>query len=130
MRDPAPHDPFERRPGRGERGGRAMLAALPREQVLALFPDASSFALRTGLGPSRPAELRALLREVRARGYAVEDGEVTPGMRSVGAAVTDAAGWPVAAIASTWATDAAVDEADAAHAVVETAAELRRRLHG
>jgi DNA-binding IclR family transcriptional regulator len=32
--------------------GRAMLAALPREQVRALYPDAASFADRTGRGPA------------------------------------------------------------------------------
>ena len=42
--------------------GRAMLAALPREQVRALFPDAAAFADRTGRGPRRPGELRELLR--------------------------------------------------------------------
>src|SRR5690606_14111959 len=50
--------------------GRAMLAALPREQVRALFPNAAAFPGRTGLGPRKPGELREVLREVRARGYA------------------------------------------------------------
>ena len=67
--------------------GRAMLAALPREQVRALYPDAASFADRTGRGPARPGELRELLRGVRADGFATEDGEVTLGLRSVGVAV-------------------------------------------
>ncbi|WP_394289397.1 IclR family transcriptional regulator, partial [Microbacterium sp.] len=70
--------------------GRAMLAALPREQVRALYPDAASLAVdRTGRGPRRPAELRELLRGVRARGHATEDGEVSLGFRSVGVAVLD-----------------------------------------
>ena len=67
--------------------GRAMLAALPREQVRALFPDASAFADRTGRGPARPGELREVLGDVRADGCATEDGEVTLGLRSVGVAV-------------------------------------------
>ena len=79
-----------------------MLAALPREQVRALYPDAASFADRTGRGPARPGELREVLREVRARGFAIEDGEVTLGLRSVGVAVLDHAGWPIAAIAVTY----------------------------
>ncbi|GAA2902518.1 IclR family transcriptional regulator [Microbacterium esteraromaticum] len=82
--------------------GRAMLASLPRAQVRALYPDAASFTDRTGRGPARPAELRDLLREVRQAGIASEDGEVTPGFRSVAAAVHDHAGWPVAAVAVTW----------------------------
>lgn len=107
--------------------GRAMLAALPREQVRALYPDASAFSDRTGRGPRRPGELRDLLREVRSRGWATEDGEVAEGLRSVGAVVRDAAGWPVAAVAVTWAGDDGA-EAVLAHAVRETAATLETRL--
>ncbi len=107
--------------------GRAMLAALPREQVRALYPSASAFPDRTGLGPRKPSELRELLREVRARGYAIEDSEIADGLRSVGAAVRDHAGWPVAAVAVTWADDA-LDEVRLADAVRETAAVLESRL--
>src|SRR5690554_5828923 len=82
--------------------GRAMLAALPREQVRALYPSTSAFSTRTGRGPGTPAELRELLRSIRATGHASEDGEVTDGTRSVGAAVLDSAGWPIAAVAVTW----------------------------
>lgn len=82
--------------------GRAMLAALPRAQVRALYPDAAAFTDRTGRGPARPSELRDVLRDVRQAGVAGEDGEVTPGFRSVAAAVHDHAGWPVAAVAVTW----------------------------
>jgi DNA-binding IclR family transcriptional regulator len=112
--------------------GRAMLAALPREQVRALYPDAAAFADRTGRGPRRPGELRDVLRHVRADGFATEDGEVTLGLRSIGVAVLDHAGWPAAAIAVTWADDTGeavrLDEL-----VAETrraAAELSRRLGG
>ncbi len=114
--------------------GRAMLAALPREQVRALYPDAAAFADRTGRGPRRPVELREVLRQTRADGYASEDGEVTLGFRSVAVAVGDHADWPVAAIAVTWPTD---PDEDAGHtptalasAVSAAAAELRRRLYG
>ncbi|UJP10480.1 IclR family transcriptional regulator [Microbacterium sp. KUDC0406] len=107
--------------------GRAMLAALPRVQVRALYPDASSFTERTGRGPQKPSELRELLRSVRQTGVATEDGEITEGFRSVAAAVTDHAGWPVAAIAVTW-TDAAVDADHTARAVVEAAALLAKRV--
>nr|WP_309102534.1 IclR family transcriptional regulator [Microbacterium sp.] len=107
--------------------GRAMLAALPREQVRALYPDASAFPDRTGRGPHTPAELRELLREVRVRRFAVEDSEVAEGLRSVGAAVLDHSGWPVAAVAVTWA-DPDLHEAQLAEAVRETAALLESRL--
>lgn len=107
--------------------GRAMLAALPREQVRALYPDISAFPDRTGRGPRTPAELRELLREVRVRRFAVEDSEVADGLRSVGAPVLDHSGWPVAAVAVTWA-DPDLDEALLADAVRETAALLESRL--
>lgn len=82
--------------------GRAMLSALPRAQVRALYPDARAFTDRTGRGPVKPSELREVLRRVRQAGLATEDGEVTPGFRSVAAAVHDHAGWPIAAVAVTW----------------------------
>ena len=110
--------------------GRAMLAALPREQVRALYPDAGAFTDRTGRGPSRPAELRELLREVRARGFATEDGEVTLGLRSVGVAVTDHTGWPTAALAVTWPAETGRDLDALVGSVTEAASELSRRLHG
>lgn len=110
--------------------GRAMLAALPREQVRALYPDAAAFADRTGRGPRRPAELRELLVRTRADGFASEDGEVTLGFRSVAVAVRDHAGWPVAAIAVTWPAGSALRK-DALVADIRAAAdELRRRLYG
>lgn len=109
--------------------GRAMLAALPREQVRALFPDASAFADRTGSGPRTRAELRELLRDVRATGWATEDGEVTRGLRSVATAVLDHVGWPTAAIAVTWPADSDRDAAPLAEAVARAAADLSRRLY-
>ena len=82
--------------------GRAMLSMLPPSQVRALYPDAAVFTDRTGRGPMKPAELRELLREVRRSGMATEDGEVTPGFRSIAIAVRDHSGWPAAAVAVTW----------------------------
>jgi DNA-binding IclR family transcriptional regulator len=110
--------------------GRSMLAALPREQVRALYPDAASFADRTGRGPARPGELRDLLREVRGRGYALEDGEVTLGLASVGVAVLDHIGWPIAAIAVTYPTDSARDAGTLAAHLAPVASELGRRIGG
>ncbi len=82
--------------------GRAMLAGLPAAQVRALFPDRTAFARRTGTGPDGLAGLRRVLADVRHRGYATEDGEVTPGFASVAAAARDHTGHPVAGVAVTF----------------------------
>jgi DNA-binding IclR family transcriptional regulator len=108
--------------------GRAMLAALPREQVRALYPDASMFADRTGRGPSRPGELREVLREVRALGHATEDGEITLGLRSIGVVVRDHTGWPAAALAVTWPADTDRDVDQLAALLRDAATELERRI--
>lgn len=107
--------------------GRAMLAALPREQVRALYPDAASFSDRTGRGPTRPSELRELLRAVRVAGFASEDGEITLGFCSIGVAVRDHTGWPVAAVAVTWQGER--EGADLAARARRAASELERRLY-
>jgi DNA-binding IclR family transcriptional regulator len=112
--------------------GRAMLAALPAVQVRALFPDAAAFVTRNDRGPSSASALRQLLVEVRRRGHAVEDGEVTADFASVAAAVLDHAGHPLASVAVTF-PDADVSSARrdylAAH-VVRTAATISRRIGG
>ncbi|MBT0771589.1 IclR family transcriptional regulator [Kineosporia sp. J2-2] len=110
--------------------GRALLAALPREQVRALFPHASAF------GASGPpysySRLRAELVTTRARGHAVENGEITEGLASVAVAVRDRTGWPVAGLAVTF----PAGQADASQrgdlvAEVQRHAELlRQRLYG
>src|SRR5215217_1714051 len=83
--------------------GRAVLAGLSAAQVRALFPDASAFVDRHGAGPRTPAQLGRLLAAARTAGYATEDGEVTPGLASVAAAVHDHTGHPVAGLAVTFA---------------------------
>jgi DNA-binding IclR family transcriptional regulator len=110
--------------------GLAMLAALPAAQVRALFPDRSSLVLRDGRGPASTTQLRSWLQAVRQRGYAVEDGLVTPGLGSVAVAVLDANDYPVAAVAVTY-PQADVDDAaraDLVHAVRRAASGLSARL--
>jgi DNA-binding IclR family transcriptional regulator len=91
-----------RLPGHLPASGRAMLAHLPAAQVRALFPAKDSFVDRTGRGPAHLPALRRLLAEDRRRGWAVEDGYVTPGFASVAAPVLDHTGRPIAAISSTF----------------------------
>jgi DNA-binding IclR family transcriptional regulator len=98
--------------------------------VRALYPDPSAFADRTGRGPARPGELREVLRAVRSRRFALEDGEVTLGLGSVGVAVLDHVDWPIAAIAVTYVSDGGRDAAVLASMITPVAAELSRRIRG
>ena len=87
--------------------GRAMLAHLPAPQVRALFPGQDTFVDRTGRGPRSLPGLRRTLAAERRRGWAVEDGHVTPGFASVAAAAFDHGGRPVAAVGVTFRHDCA-----------------------
>ncbi len=128
-RPPLVTDVGVRLPAHLTASGRAILAALPAAQVRALFPDRDAFVDRHGVGPTSLSALRLLLSETRQRGYAVERGEVTPGLASVAAAVLDHNGHPVAGVAVTYA-DGEADEAALSRAVRATAAGLGRRLRG
>jgi len=111
--------------------GRSALAALPHEQVRALYPHRDALYRRTGPGPSTLAELDELLRAARHRGWAVEDGDITGGYSSVAAAVLDRNRYPIAAIGVTFRTgpdDAA--RAALGTAVAAAAGALTARLLG
>ena len=110
--------------------GRAILAALPEGQVRALYPDQSAFVDRHGRGPRALSALRAVLRETRRRGYASEDGEVTPGFASVAVAVLDHNGTPLGGVAITYETREQVDVPRLVAAVSATARSVTRRIGG
>ena len=95
----------------------------------ALYPDRGAFVDRHGKGPSSLSALRTVLSETRQRGHATEDGEVTPGLQSVAAAVLDHNAHPVAGVAVTFPSDAGDVDAIAT-AVTVTAARLTRRVSG
>lgn len=112
--------------------GLAMLAALPPQQVRALFPARSAFKQRRGLGAPSAWALRRLLADIRRAGHAHEDGLVTAGFASVAAAVLDHGGYPIAAVTLTFAAsdvDAHRREVLAAQ-VSASASELARRIRG
>jgi DNA-binding IclR family transcriptional regulator len=90
-----------RLPAHATASGRAMLAALPQQQVRALYPGKDAFS-GGDQAPSSLSALRRLLTEVRRAGWASEDGEVTPGLASCAMAVRDGNGYPVAAVAVTF----------------------------
>jgi DNA-binding IclR family transcriptional regulator/sugar lactone lactonase YvrE len=77
--------------------GKAVLAFLPDPEVDRLI-GTKPLERFTKDTITDPAVLKAQLRIVRQRGYAVEDEEILPGNRCVGAPVLDASGRPVAAI--------------------------------
>lgn len=85
--------------------GRAMLARLTSAQISALYPATSALADRNGTGPRTITALRRLLAQVRATGYAQEDQEVSPGLASIAFAVVDKTGYPVGAVALTYAVE-------------------------
>lgn len=101
---PGRHD-VDRRPGRRIRAygaalGHARLAFPPEPRRIAVLESAE----RVKLSERTLTDLGALLdrpREVRARGYAVSDGENAHGLRTVAAPVLDAAGAPLAGVGFT-----------------------------
>ena len=108
--------------------GLAILAALPPAQVRALYPARESFVQRHGTGARSLVELRRELSATRSRGYAVEDGLVTPGLASVASAVLDHSGHPVAGVAVTYPADHDLRIDEVVRLVRQTAAELSVRL--
>ena len=124
-RPPLVTDVGVRLPAHLTASGRAILARLPPSQVRALYPTPADFVDRHGSGPRSLGALRTVLQETRQRGYAVEHGEVTPGLASVAAAVLDHNGHPVAGVAVTYESDA-----DAGTLVGELRGQVRRTAEG
>lgn len=111
--------------------GRAMLAALPRAQFNAIYPD-ENLPLRTSVGPTSVTELTELLSSTRARGWATEDGDIDTAYASVAAAVLDHNDYPAASVGLTF-RRTLVDEAQwtrFGRAVEAAAATLSRRIRG
>ena len=126
-RPPLVTDVGVRLPAHLTASGRAILALLPATQVRALYPSPRDFVDRHGKGPRTLGALRTVLAETRQRGFATEDGEVTPGFASVAAAVVDHNAHPVAGVAVTF------EDGDAvalSQAVRRTATTLTRRIGG
>ena len=131
-RAPLVSDVGVRLPAQLTASGRAVLARLSRAQVRALFPDPSAFVTRNETGPGSLSALHELLVEVRRRGHATEEGEVTRGFSSLAAAVLDHRAHPIAGVAVTFPTAAvgAEERHRLAGQVTWTARELTRRVGG
>ncbi|MEU8110740.1 IclR family transcriptional regulator C-terminal domain-containing protein [Micromonospora sp. NPDC048947] len=77
--------------------GKVLLAALPPDTLATVLAEPS----RSGITPRwqpAPGDLDAVLREVRAKGWALADQDLAPGIRSVATGVRDGDGRVVAAI--------------------------------
>ena len=120
--------------------GRAILSALPKAQLRALFPDRGAFVHRGDTAAALPetevidrySRLRSVLDATATRGFAVEHGSVTPGFSSVAVPVLDHRGWPVAAISVTFRDDEVSEDrlAPLAAEVRGAATTLSSRIHG
>lgn len=85
------------RPAYSTSGGKALLAALPHETLLALFPDEQLPTLTDRTFMTR-TQLLDELELVRQRGYGINSEESIEGLAAIGVAVFDVRGRPVAAV--------------------------------
>lgn len=77
--------------------GRALLAQLPEEVVLKMYPETQLEEVGPGT-PRRRSVLLGELAQVRAQGFAISIEGVEVGVGSIGAAICDANGYPHAAL--------------------------------
>jgi IclR family pca regulon transcriptional regulator len=77
--------------------GKVLLAALPPTTLLKVVEEASRSGITPRWQPSA-TELETSLREVRAKGWALADQDLAPGVRSIATGVRDGDGNVVAAI--------------------------------
>lgn len=113
--------------------GRAILAALPKSQVRALYPNAASFSDRVEHSSiTSYSQLRRELEQCSQRGYAVERGDVTEDFHSLAVEIRDSNHWPVAAVAVTFLADRVPEERwDALLAQIRsTADQITARIQG
>jgi IclR family pca regulon transcriptional regulator len=77
--------------------GKVLLAGLPPAEVERVLAEPSRSGIRPRWQPS-PRERDAVLREVRAKGWALTDEELALGIRSVAAPLRDGTGRVIAAV--------------------------------
>jgi IclR family pca regulon transcriptional regulator len=106
--------------------GKVLLAALPPDELAATLELPSRAGLPPSIGRS-PEQLAEELTEVRARGWALADEELAPGVRSVAVPVRDGAGTVRAAMNVTvHAAETSIDRLLAEHLphLLRTAGEI------
>jgi IclR family pca regulon transcriptional regulator len=77
--------------------GKVLLAALPPEAMARVLAERSRSGITPRWQPSA-AELATALREVRAKGWALADQDLAPGIRSIATGVRDGEGRVIAAV--------------------------------
>jgi IclR family transcriptional regulator, acetate operon repressor len=77
--------------------GKALLAALPEDEIDRIYP-AAALPAQTTRTITTKAALKTELQRVRKRGYASNAGESEDGVSSIGVAVLNSSGRPVAAV--------------------------------
>jgi IclR family pca regulon transcriptional regulator len=110
--------------------GRVLLADLPDDELHARLA-AMPVEKRAEHTETDPTRLVALIRQVRAQGWALVDQELEAGVRSVAAPLRDRSGRAIAAInVSTHAGRVSLDElrGPILQALLETVAEINVRL--
>lgn len=95
--EPLVTDAGIRLPAHRTASGRAMLAQMTDVQLRALYPDPENMRSGRAGGPA----LTGLLAQVRDRGYAWEENEVTEGFSSIAVPVLDRSGRAVASVTLT-----------------------------
>ncbi len=83
-----------RRPMAGSMAGIAMLLSLPRKEQQALIAEVRNHPPMAERAPS----YRKILQRSRRHGFGVNRGDVVPGLAGLAVPITDAGGWPFAAI--------------------------------
>lgn len=78
--------------------GKALLAEMPMDQVERII-EKHGLSPQTEETIQETEELRQELKEIQEQGYSFNDNETIPGIRSVGAAITDSTNDPLGAIA-------------------------------
>ena len=77
--------------------GKVLLASLPGDELDRVLAEPSRAGVRARWQPDR-SELDAALRDVRAKGWALTDEQLAPGIRSVAAPLRDGTGRVIAAM--------------------------------
>jgi IclR family transcriptional regulator, blcABC operon repressor len=109
--------------------GKALLAALPDDDITGRYADQVFDSLTTH-SITRMPDLKAELEHTRRRGYAIDDEETAPGMICVGAAIVRPGGQPSGALSVSM-VKATVDDdriTDAAESILLLTRSLASRL--